>query len=76
MAKLPVVTARQVIRALRKAGFYRARTSSAHHIFKHPEDSKLRPVVPVHSSKTIPPGTLRSIIKQAGLTVGEFRDLL
>ena len=33
-------------------------------------------VVPFHGGKDLKPGTLRSIIRQAGLTVDEFLDLL
>ncbi len=32
--------------------------------------------VPVHSGRDLKPGTLRSIIKQAGLSLEEFRALL
>jgi predicted RNA binding protein YcfA (HicA-like mRNA interferase family) len=32
--------------------------------------------IPVHHGRTIPPGTLRGIIRDAGLTVEEFVDLL
>ena len=32
--------------------------------------------VPVHGSHDLPPGTVRSILKQAGLTVEEFIALL
>lgn len=31
--------------------------------------------VPIHSSKTLPKGTLRAIVKQAGLTIEEFLNL-
>jgi predicted RNA binding protein YcfA (HicA-like mRNA interferase family) len=33
-------------------------------------------IVPVHGNRDIPPGTLRSILTQAGLPVDEFIDLL
>ena len=33
-------------------------------------------VVPVHGSRTLPIGTLRSIIRQSGLTDEEFGALL
>ena len=36
---------------------------------------KARPVVPMHRGD-LPTGTLRTIIKQAGLSVREFLDLL
>lgn len=32
--------------------------------------------VPSHGFRSLKPGTLRSIIRQTGLTVGEFRSLL
>jgi hypothetical protein len=32
--------------------------------------------VPVHSGRDLKPGTLRSIIRQAGLSVEEFKELL
>jgi predicted RNA binding protein YcfA (HicA-like mRNA interferase family) len=32
--------------------------------------------VPVHSSRDLKPGTLRSMIKQAGLSLEEFKALL
>jgi len=32
--------------------------------------------VPVHSSRDLKPGTLRSIIKQAGFSLEEFKALL
>jgi predicted RNA binding protein YcfA (HicA-like mRNA interferase family) len=36
---------------------------------------RARQVVPIHRGD-LPPGTLRAIIREAGLTVQEFLDLL
>jgi predicted RNA binding protein YcfA (HicA-like mRNA interferase family) len=33
-------------------------------------------IVPVHGNRDLKPGTIRSIIRQSGLSVSEFRDLL
>ena len=33
-------------------------------------------VVPNHPGETLPPGTLRSILEQAGLSIEAFRTLL
>ena len=41
-----------------------------------PQDPTRTVTVPVHSSRDLKPGTLRSIIRQAGLTVEEFTQLL
>ena len=74
--KLPVVNGREVLQALQRAGFYTARSSGSHHILKHPDRPHLRPVVPVHGKRTLPPKTLRSILHQANLSLDEFRELL
>ena len=70
--KLPALKPRQVIKALERRGFYVKRTSGNHYILKK---EKLRVVVPYHS-KDLKPGTLKSIIEEAGLTVEEFLDSL
>lgn len=74
-AKLPVTSGRKVIKALEKEGFYPIRTRGDHVRLR--KDTPLGPVfvsVPLH--KVIKKGTLRNIIRQAGLTVEEFMLLL
>jgi predicted RNA binding protein YcfA (HicA-like mRNA interferase family) len=73
--RLPVVTARDVIRALGRAGFVVARTSGSHCRLIHQTDPARKVTVPVHGGD-LKRGTLRSIIAQAGLTVAEFSALL
>jgi len=72
--KLPSVKARQVIRVLETIGFQRIRQSGSHVTYRHPEGRWT--IVSVHPGKTIPKGTLRKIIRDAGLTVDEFIELL
>jgi predicted RNA binding protein YcfA (HicA-like mRNA interferase family) len=74
--QLPAVSARQVISALSRAGFVTDRISGSHHILVHPEKPQHTVTVPFHGNRSIKTGTLRSIIRQAGLTVEEFRSLL
>lgn len=73
---LPVLRARDVLRALRKAGFVEKRVSGSHYLLAHPSDPGRAVTVPYHGTRDLKPGTLRSIIRQAGLTVEEFRALL
>ena len=73
---LPAVGARQVIAALRRAGFIVDRIVGSHYILARPDDPARAVTVPFHGVRDIKPGTLRSIIRQAGLTVEAFRDLL
>lgn len=55
---------RAVIKRLVKEGWCLVRTKGSHHQYKHP-DRKGRVTVP-HPRRDLPPGTLRSIAKQAG----------
>jgi predicted RNA binding protein YcfA (HicA-like mRNA interferase family) len=74
--RLPVVKGRDVVRALQKAGFLVDHIQGSHHILIHKDDPERMVSVPVHAGKDIKKGTLRAIIKQAGLTVQGFRKLL
>lgn len=72
--RLPSVTARKVIRVLEAIGFERIRQSGSHATFRHPDGRWT--IVSIHPGKTIPRGTLRKILRDAGLTVEEFIELL
>jgi len=69
--KLPRVTATDIIRALEKAGFFLARQSGSHKIYKN-EQGK-RATVPFHSSDILHPKVLKSILKDAGLTIEDLK---
>ena len=73
MNKLPVISGRECIAALVKVGFYIKRRESSHVILRR-DDPFAQVVVPDH--KEIDRGTLRAIIRQAGLSVAEFVKLL
>lgn len=59
------MTAREVLKKLRAAGWYKVDQEGSHCQLKHPEKSG-RVTVPMHSGD-IAPGTLNQIWKQAGL---------
>jgi predicted RNA binding protein YcfA (HicA-like mRNA interferase family) len=71
---LPSVTGREVLKALMGVGFVHVSTKGSHAKVAHP-DGRVA-VVPMHGGRDIPRGTLGSILRQAGLTVAEFRELL
>lgn len=75
MAKLPSLSARKVVRALKRAGFIEDRQRGSHLVLIHPE-TKDRTVVPIHSGRTISEPLLRAIIRDASLTVYDFLELL
>jgi len=75
MAKLPSLTARKVVRALRHAGFVEDRQKESHLMLIHPETGA-RTVVPVHHGRTIKEPLLRAIVRDAHLSIEEFIGLL
>jgi len=74
MPKLPSLTPQKIIKVLEKKGFVLDRIKGSHHIYYHPETKK-RVVVPLHK-RDLPKGTLLEILKQAGITKEELRELL
>jgi predicted RNA binding protein YcfA (HicA-like mRNA interferase family) len=73
--RLPALPANEVLRVLERAGFSVHRVKGSHHHLRNPARPQARPVVPMHRGD-LPPGTLRAIIREAGLSVQEFLDLL
>jgi predicted RNA binding protein YcfA (HicA-like mRNA interferase family) len=70
-----VVSGDRVVKALTRAGYVFRTQVGSHVTMKHPETG-VKVAVPVHASRDMPVGTLRRIIRDAGLTVEEFRRLL
>lgn len=71
---LAQVTRRQVPRILARAGWERGRQSGGGHIILKRADGTGRVSIPDHPGD-LRERTLRSILKQAGLTVEQFNDL-
>ena len=75
MTRLPSLTARDAIRKLKRAGFVFDRQAKGSHEIWYNPITKRRTTIPNHQGVDIPKGTLRAIIKEAGLTVEEFLEL-
>jgi predicted RNA binding protein YcfA (HicA-like mRNA interferase family) len=69
--ELPALRPREVVRILERAGFVKWRQKGSHLTLYRANDRRAL-TVPIHFSKTVPKGTLRAIISQAGLTAEEF----
>jgi predicted RNA binding protein YcfA (HicA-like mRNA interferase family) len=76
--RLPILSSRKVVRALKKAGFSPApvRGKGSHIALYKIDDDGRKLLVIVPRTKGIPRGTLRAIIDQAGLTREQFLKLL
>ena len=74
MTRLPrSLSGAEVVRALRRAGFYQRRQRGSHIVMRR-DDPFAQVVVPAHRS--IDTGTLAAILDGAGLTVEQFAEVL
>jgi predicted RNA binding protein YcfA (HicA-like mRNA interferase family) len=74
MAKLPHLTGRVLLAALLRNGFVESNVRGSHHYLRR--DGGKLVVVPVHAGETVPPGTLRAILRSAEMTVEDLIELL
>jgi predicted RNA binding protein YcfA (HicA-like mRNA interferase family) len=73
MTRLPSVSGRECVQALGRAGFYLKRQEGSHMVLRR--DSPFAQVV-VPDHRELDRGTLRAIIRQAGLGMDDFLKLL
>ena len=73
MSGLPRISGRECVNALTRAGFASRRQEGSHIILRRNEPFA-QLVVPDH--KELDRGTLRAIIRQAGMSLEEFAKLL
>jgi predicted RNA binding protein YcfA (HicA-like mRNA interferase family) len=74
VSALPVISGRDVVKALAKVEYALDRQRGSHMILRQTCLPHRRLTVPDHTE--VAKGTLRAIIRQAGLTVEEFNSLL
>jgi len=68
--RLPVLSGKKVVKALLKAGFVVDHQTGSHFILRENKEPFRRVTIPNH--KTIAPGTLLAIMKQAGISREEM----
>ena len=74
MSRLPRVSGREVVKTLRKIGYEIDHQTGSHIVLRHSSPPHRRITVPDH--KELAKGILRALIRQVGLTVEEFIELL
>jgi predicted RNA binding protein YcfA (HicA-like mRNA interferase family) len=72
MSRLPVCSGQEAIRAFQRVGYQLDHQTGGHIILRHPQMRRL--TVPNH--RELAKGTLRALIREAGLTKEEFLGLL
>lgn len=74
MSKLPVLSGKELCKILKKIGYKIDHQTGSHMILRNINPPHRRLTVPNH--KEIAKGTLRKIIRESGLSVEVFRELL
>jgi predicted RNA binding protein YcfA (HicA-like mRNA interferase family) len=72
--KLPVVSGAKAVEAFGKLGYEQNHQRGSHLILRHREPPHRRLSIPNH--RELARGTLRALVRAAGLTVDEFVALL
>ena len=70
MSKFPLLTGKETVSILKKAGFIVERQRGSHVFLKHADGRAT--VVPVHSGETIGPGLLSKILRDVEMTKDEL----
>lgn len=73
MARLGNISGAEAVKAFRKGGWHLVGQVGSH-AFMSRFETRVNPSIPQHTELSI--GTLRALIRQAGLTVEEFLALL
>ncbi|MEK7147117.1 MAG: type II toxin-antitoxin system HicA family toxin [Patescibacteria group bacterium] len=74
MPKLPVIKSRELIRVLKKLGFFEFHRVGSHAQFKHIDGRRI--TLPVHSGKDIKKKILKAIINDIDILIEDFIKIL
>jgi len=74
VSALPVLSGRQLVKVLTRLGYTVDRQRGSHIILRHGEPPHRRLVVPDHAE--IAKGTLRALLRDAGVTADQLRRML
>ncbi len=74
MVELKPVSGKAVVRTLERLGFVKVRQRGSHVVLKKIPEAEIGCVVPLHRELAV--GTLRGILKQAGVSPQDFLDNL
>lgn len=72
--RIPSITAKDLIKVVRKCGFYFVRQKGSHQIWKNPDGRWT--TIPLHPGENIGRGLLRKIINDLEINTEEFIKLL
>jgi predicted RNA binding protein YcfA (HicA-like mRNA interferase family) len=71
MGRLSNISGKQAVKIFEKCGYRLDHQTGSHQILWHPE----RSILSIPNHRELAPGLLRSLIRQAEMTVDDFLDL-
>lgn len=74
MGYFPIIKPKDLVRALLRADFYVHHQTGSHARLFHKTRKELRVTIPIHN-RDLPIDTLKRILKQADLEIGELKRL-
>lgn len=74
MTKLPRASGRQLVKSFHKIGYEFDRQHGSHIVLRQPNPPHRRLTIPDH--KEIATGTLRSILRESGISIQQLLELL
>ena len=76
MPKLPIISGKEMIKVLLELGYEHIRTRGSHFILVRFDKEKGKKTIPVPFHKELAKGTLKNIMKQAGINLENLLELL
>jgi predicted RNA binding protein YcfA (HicA-like mRNA interferase family) len=73
--RLPRITSRELVSALKRLGFVEARQTGSHLVLKR-DQPPTRVVVPMHAGRVLKLGTFKAILDDARISEEELREVL
>lgn len=74
MTSFPSLTGKDLLLALKKAGFLIIRVRGSHHFVQHPDGRTT--VVPIHAGESVGPGLISKILRDCELSREQLQKLL
>ncbi len=74
MTSFPSLTGKDLLLALKKAGFLIIRVRGSHHFVQHPDGRST--VVPIHAGESVGPGLISKILRDCELSREQLQKLL
>ncbi len=73
--RAPRVSGKDLAAALERMGWTRVGTAGSHVKMRNSRGPGMA-IIPIHGNVTLPPGTLKNILRQTGLSNEELKELL